>query len=59
MQFLVQKLADQWVKDNPDLYNDIGDLCAQVTLFNAKWGTSIDLVYKEVTAQTNDGSRPN
>ncbi len=42
-QFLVQKYADWWMKENPDLVNDIEELSAKIVFFNAKWGTNFGL----------------
>lgn len=46
-QFLIQKYADYWAKENPELVSDIGDLCAKVVMFNAKWGAGLTLTFKE------------
>ena len=42
-QFIAQKMYEQWIKENPGLEEDILELSTQITMFNIKWGTKLDL----------------
>ncbi len=50
-EFLMQKMMQRWVDDNPDMMADIHELTSQVLFFNAKWGTKLqaeDVVNKDL-----------
>lgn len=39
--FLLQKMMDSWITENPGLLEDIQILSSQIVFFNLKWGTKI------------------
>lgn len=41
-EFLLKKMTEQWMNDNPDLINDIHNLVSEFMLFNMKWGTRLN-----------------
>jgi hypothetical protein len=50
--FLVQKYYDIWREENKDLLADIEELCADVVLLNAKYGTNFGLTIEEANPTT-------
>jgi hypothetical protein len=51
VQLIVNKLFESWVKENPELLNDINKLSTEILSFNIKWGTKLtisDLIEKTV-----------
>jgi hypothetical protein len=40
-QWLMQKMMERWVADNPEMMEDIEKLTTEVVLFNTKWGTKL------------------
>ncbi len=42
MQRIIQKMHDDFVKENPQFEKDVADLTVAVVMFNTKWGTNIE-----------------
>lgn len=38
---ILQAIMDDWIKDNPQMLDDIMELSMVVVSFNAKWGTKL------------------
>ena len=45
--FLLQKVTDQWVKENPELFDDIKELAERIHTFNLLHGTNLTLKYTD------------
>lgn len=40
-QFIIQKIYEGFVEENPQMEEDILKLCNEIVFFNLKWGTKI------------------
>lgn len=45
-QFLIDRFAKKWIKENKELLDDYQNLCEELLLFRAKWGIEIGFIFK-------------
>ena len=45
-QFIVDKFARKWIKENKDLLDEYRELCEELLIFRAKWGIEIGFIFK-------------
>ena len=45
-QFLVNKFAENWMKENKEFVADYSRLCEEILLFRMKWGVEIGIILK-------------
>lgn len=45
-QFLLNKFAEKWIKENKDFVADYQDLCYDLLMFRVKWGIEIGFIFK-------------
>ena len=45
-QFIVDKFAEKWIKENKDLLDDYRKICEELLFFRAKWGIEIGFIFK-------------
>lgn len=47
-QFLAEKFAEKWAKDNKEMIEDLTYLASEVTFFNLSWGKWLTLAPCEI-----------
>ena len=45
-QFLLDKFAEEYIKDNKELLEDYREICESILMFRAMWGIEIGIIFK-------------
>lgn len=45
-QFIADKFAEKWIKENKELLADYQEICTDLFMFRAKWGIEIGFIFK-------------